>query len=227
MHHLYRKDAPNSGNLERLAVPFEIKSVDDKGLIEGYGSVFHNIDWYKEKIAPGAFTRSLEEHTKAGTMPAMLWQHYSDQVPGVWTSMSEDKRGLRTAGELILDTQLGRESHALTKRKAVNGLSIGFVTRKSDTDDKTGIRTLLDIDLWEVSIVTFPANPKARITGVKQLPANIRDFEDYLREAGFSSNQAKAIASRGFKAADDARDEQAALEEVRQLVQRNINIFKP
>lgn len=210
-------------SLEYIERPFEIKSVEEDGVLLGYGSVFNNVDWYKERIAPGAFEKTLAEHVKAGTMPAMLWQHYSDQVPGIWTEMSEDKRGLKTKGEFILDTQLGRESHALTKRKAVNGLSIGFVTQKSETDEKTGIKTLLEVDLWEVSIVTFPANPKARITAVKALPQNIREFENYLREVGFSANQAKAIASRGFKAADEARDEPSALAELAKAVQRNIS----
>lgn len=193
--------------LERRSFALEIASVEQTGLIKGYGSVFGNVDSYKEKIAPGAFVDSLAAHTKAGTMPAMLWQHRSDQVPGVWTSMSEDKRGLKVDGEFILGTQLGKEAHVLTAKKAVNGLSIGFVTKKSELDEESGVRTLTAIDLWEVSIVTFPANTKARITDVKSLPKNIREFEDYLREGGFSANQAKAIASRGFKAADDARDE--------------------
>lgn len=218
-----RKETPIE--IERRTVALEVSSVDDTGILKGYGSVFNNVDLYKEKIAPGAFVDTLAAHSKAGTMPAMLWQHWSDQVPGVWTSMAEDKRGLKVDGEFILDTQLGKEAHVLTKRKAVNGLSIGFITKKSERDEESGIRTLLAIDLWEVSIVTFPANTKARITDVKSLPTNIREFEGHLRDVGFSAQAAKSIASSGFKAADNARDEQAALAELSSIMQRNAKIL--
>lgn len=218
------KESP--GVLERLQVPFVEVKTTDEGTLSGYGSVFNNVDWYKEKIAPGAFEATLSAHAKAGTMPAMLWQHFTDQVPGVWSTMSEDKRGLKTNGEFIRETQLGKEAHILTMKKAVNGLSIGFMTKRSERDEESGIRTLLEIDLWEVSIVTFPANPKARITGVKSIPTGIREFEEFLRDAGFSARAAVKIAARGFKAADDARDEPDALAELSNIIKRNTNLIQ-
>jgi HK97 family phage prohead protease len=125
-------------------------------------------------------------------MPAMLWQHDSNEPIGVWTEMVEDSKGLRIKGKLALDTTRGKEAHALLKMGALNGLSIGFVSKQWAYDRETEVRTLTEIDLWEVSLVTFPANEKARVTNVKAADelATPKDAERILRDAGFSKSDA-------------------------------------
>lgn len=179
-------------------VGFEIKAVNADGTVEGYGSVFGVRDNYDDVIAKGAFVQSLKDHKAAGTMPAMLWQHDADKPIGVWTEMVEDEKGLRIKGQLAMETVKGKEAHALLKMGALNGLSIGFMSKEWAYDRDTEVRTLTAIDLWEVSLVTFPANEKARVTNVKsadELQAP-KDAEKVLRDAGFSKSDATAFVSR-------------------------------
>lgn len=213
-----------------IAAPLEIKELTDEGQFAGYASVFGVTDLGGDIIAPGAFRRSLREHRKAKTMPKMLWQHRADMVPGAFSHFEEDEKGLFNEGQLALDTQLGRETHALLKLGALDGESIGYVPVKWAFDEETGVRTLKEVDLWEVSIVTFPMNPAARVSAIKRIAPEgiktIREFEDFLRDAGgFSHAQAKAIASRGFKPTDH-RDGDGGVEELALLIQRNIKLFQ-
>lgn len=199
--------------LDHRIVPFEAKALDDEArLFEGYGSVFGVVDAYADVVAAGAFARSLKEWRAKKRAPALLWQHDPSQPTGVWDELREDEKGLYVKGHLA-DTQLGRESHTLLKMGALSGLSIGFRTRKSKIDEESGIRTLTDIDLWEVSLVTFPANDPARVTAVKAEGAwpTEREFEELLRDAGFSRTIAKAIIASGYRAAqrDAARADEA------------------
>lgn len=179
-------------------VGFEIKAVNADGTVEGYGSVFGVRDNYDDVIAKGAFVQSLKDHKAAGTMPAMLWQHDADKPIGVWTEMVEDEKGLRIKGRLAMETVKGKEAHALLKMGALNGLSIGFMSKEWAYDRDTEVRTLTAIDLWEVSLVTFPANEKARVTNVKSADemATPKDAEKALRDAGFSKSDATAFVSR-------------------------------
>lgn len=179
-------------------VGFEIKAVNADGTVEGYGSVFGVRDNYDDVIAKGAFIQSLKDHKAAGTMPAMLWQHDAGKPIGVWTEMVEDEKGLRIKGRLAMETVKGKEAHALLKMGALNGLSIGFMSKEWAYDSETEVRTLTAIDLWEVSLVTFPANEKARVTNVKSADemATPKDAEKALRDAGFSKSDATAFVSR-------------------------------
>jgi len=179
-------------------VGFEIKAVNADGTVEGYGSVFGVRDNYDDVISKGAFVQSLKDHKAAGTMPAMLWQHDADKPIGVWTEMVEDEKGLRIKGQLAMETVKGKEAHALLKMGALNGLSIGFMSKEWAYDRETEVRTLTAIDLWEVSLVTFPANEKARVTNVKSADemATPKDAEKALRDAGFSKSDATAFVSR-------------------------------
>ena len=177
---------------------FELKSIKADGTFEGYGSVFGVKDSYDEIVAPGAFADSLNTHRSAGTMPALLWQHRSGEPIGVYTSMAEDAYGLKLHGQLALKTQRGAEAYELLKMKAISGLSIGFQTREDSYDRLSGIRTLKRVDLWETSLVTFPANDAARVQGIKT-GLTIRDAEKALREVGFSQSDAKVIVASGFK----------------------------
>ena len=193
---LERKDA--AGGREVRSFALQIKATGDDGTVEGYGSVFGVRDNYDDVIAKGAFVQSLKDHKAAGTMPAMLWQHDADKPIGVWTEMVEDEKGLRIKGQLAMETVKGKEAHSLLKMGALNGLSIGFMSKEWAYDRETEVRTLTAIDLWEVSLVTFPANEKARVTNVKsadELQAP-KDAEKVLRDAGFSKSDATAFVSR-------------------------------
>ena len=189
-------------------VGFEIKAVNADGTVEGYGSVFGVRDNYDDVIAKGAFVQSLKGHKAAGTMPAMLWQHDADKPIGIWTEMVEDEKGLRIKGQLAMETVKGKEAHALLKMGALNGLSIGFMSKEWAYDRDTEVRTLTAIDLWEVSLVTFPANEKARVTNVKSADemATPKDAEKALRDAGFSKSDATAFVSRVMRMGEVRRD---------------------
>jgi uncharacterized protein len=179
---------------DHFDVPFQIKAISPDGLFSGYGSVFNVIDSYKEVVVPGAFTESL-----AGKTPSLLWQHRSGEPVGVYTSVREDNVGLYVEGKLALKTTRGAEAYELLKMGAITGLSIGFVTREDSYDKVTGIRTLKKLDLWEVSLVTFPANDAARVSAVKGIDSlnTLADVEGYLRDAGgLSRREAVALVSR-------------------------------
>jgi uncharacterized protein len=189
------------------AFGLEVKDVTDSGTIEGYASVFGGApDSYGDIIAPGAFSDTLAKHKRDGTMPLMLWGHDSNSPPiGNWTDMAQDGKGLWVKGEADLEDPMGQRVHRALKKKAMKGLSIGYETVDSETDAKRpGVRLLKSVDLWEVSPVNFPAQRRAAVDTVKSyisagsLPS-LREFEDFLREAGgFSKSQATAIAGKGL-----------------------------
>ena len=206
---------------------FELKALSESGSFEGYCSVFGVRDSYDEIVAPGAFTESLAAHKAAGTMPALLWQHRSAEPAGIWTGMVEDHIGLKGIGQLALKTVRGQEAYELLKLKAITGLSIGFVTREDSYDKVTGIRTLKKIDLWETSLVTFPANEAARVQGVKAIEvlSSMPEIEDYLREAGgFSRNEAKCLIARIKQSIRG--DAEGGLAQLSAALTGNINILK-
>jgi len=185
-------------NTKHFDTPFELKSLNETGAFEGYGSVFGVKDSYNEIVAPGAFADSLLSHRTAGTMPALLWQHRSGEPIGVFTAMREDDIGLHVTGQLAMKTSRGAEAYELLKMKAITGMSIGFVPRTDTYDSKSGVRTLTAVDLWETSLVTFPANEAARVQGVKSIEsiATLRDAERLLREQGMSRSEAVAFVAR-------------------------------
>lgn len=193
-------------NLKHLNFALELKGdVASDGTFEGYASIFGNEDFYGDIIAKGAFKASLRDWRARKQMPGMLWQHDWAQPIGVWLEMVEDERGLKVRGRLLVeDVRQAAEAYALLKAGAIWGLSIGYQVREDSYDEKTGIRTIKKLDLWEVSLVTFPANQDAQISAVKaaldndELPT-IREFENFLREQGFSRSESEAIASHGLK----------------------------
>ena len=201
-----RKDAGCGREVRSFAL--HIKSAGEDGTVEGYGSVFGVRDNYDDVISKGAFVQSLKDHKAAGTMPAMLWQHDADKPIGIWTEMVEDEKGLRIKGQLAMETVKGKDAHALLKMGALNGLSIGFMAKEWAYERDTEVRTLTAIDLWEVSLVTFPANEKARVTNVKsaeELQAP-KDAEKALRDAGFSKSDATAFVSRVMRMGEARSD---------------------
>lgn len=184
---------------DHIDCAFECKAINDDGSFEGYGSVFGVVDSYKEIVAQGAFSESLQALKAQNRMPSLLWQHRSGEPIGVYTEMREDAIGLHVKGRLALKTTRGAEAYELLKMQALSGLSIGFVTREDSYDKLSGVRTLKRVDLWEVSLVTFPANDAARISGVKTIETieSLSDAESYLRDAGgLSKAQATAFISR-------------------------------
>lgn len=199
----------SGGARQTRAFALDIRAAGDDGSIDGYGSVFGVRDNYDDVIASGAFVASLAAHKASGTMPAMLWQHDAGEPIGIWSEMVEDSKGLRVKGQLALETTRGREAHALLKMGALNGLSIGFVSKQWAYDRDTEVRTLTEIDLWEVSLVTFPANVKARVTNIKaaaEALAAPKDAERILRDAGFSKADATALVSRVMRLGEERRD---------------------
>lgn len=183
---------------------FSVKASAD-GTFTGYGSVFGVVDSYKEIVAPGAFAASLKDRAAKGRAFPILWQHNSAHPIGVYDKIEEDSKGLRVTGRLLVDdVALARETHALMKAGAVTGLSIGYFVRKSSYDELTGIRTLSQVDLEEVSVVTMPANDEARVDAIKLKLAHgtmptLSEFERLLRDAGFSRTQAAIVAAYGLK----------------------------
>lgn len=221
---IQKRDAGTSREVRSCVL--EIRAVGDDGAIEGYGSVFGVRDDYDDVIATGAFVASLAAHKAAGTMPAMLWQHDADEPIGVWSEMSEDKKGLRVKGQLALETVRGKEAHALLKLGALNGLSIGFVSKQWAYDRETEVRTLTEIDLWEVSLVTFPANRKARVTNVKAATDEIatpKDAERILREAGFAKADATSLVSRVMRMGEERRESAQSTAHAMKAAQRLLN----
>jgi uncharacterized protein len=156
-------DLPFGVEIKRAAS--DISTVAPSGVFEGYASVFGLVDAGRDEVLPGAFAASLAKRGASGVK--MLWQHRAAEPIGQWTSIAEDKRGLRVSGRLNLAVARAREVLALMRERAVDGLSIGFKAGRSAIDRKTGIRRLYAVDLWEVSVVTFPMLPQARITAVK------------------------------------------------------------
>ena len=145
-----------------------VSSPDASGFFEGYASLFGVPDLSRDVVMPGAFKHSLAVNGTGEVK--LLWQHDPAQPVGLWTLLEEDKKGLRCEGQLNLDVQRGREIYALLRQGAVNGLSIGFKTVRSRKDAASGGRQLLAIELWEISVVTFPLLPEARVSAVKKRP---------------------------------------------------------
>jgi HK97 family phage prohead protease len=218
--------------IKYMDVALSLKDLNEEGTFEGYGSVFGVVDSYNEVVMPGAFKASLKEHKKNKTWPKMLWQHRSAEPIGVYETLEEDDVGLFVKGKLLLEVQRARETHVLLKHGALDGLSIGYVPVKEKweplQEDGPNVLKLFELDLWEVSPVTFPANGKARVSDVKSIAdriQTIREFEDFLRDVGgFSCERAKVLASRGFKAL--AREEPESTEELASAITRNISILK-
>ncbi len=142
---------------------------EEGGLFEGYASLFDLPDLARDVVERGAFAASLARRGPSGVR--MLWQHDPSEPIGHWLSLAEDARGLKAIGRLSLSVARAREVHALLREGAVDGLSIGFRAVRSRKEAATGRRRLIEIDLWEISVVTFPLLPQARVLSVKSAQA--------------------------------------------------------
>jgi HK97 family phage prohead protease len=154
-------------------VPLDVKALADNGEFEGYLSVFNNVDSYGEMVMPGAFTGSLVDGARKGRSVKLLWQHDTDRPIGVWKDLAEDKKGLYAKGQLLIDDSVqAKEAYGLLKAGAVDGLSIGYrVIEAAPHPDKNNVLQLRKLDLMEGSIVTFPANDRAKVDSVKHILA--------------------------------------------------------
>ena len=188
-------------DIQHKSIAFEIKREPDQdGVFEGYASVFDIVDGGMDVVSRGAFTKSI-----AARKPKMLWQHDPSQVIGVWDEVREDERGLFVKGRLLKDVQKGREAMALMRVNAIDSMSIGYKTIAATEEGSGAVRRLLEVDLYEVSVVTFPMLEAAKITDIKSIKTE-RDFEAFLRDAGYSRKEATAIALHGYKALEPQRD---------------------
>src|SRR5437763_14870505 len=149
----------------------------------GYASLFGVADGAGDVVAPGAFAKSLR--TGGIERIRMLYQHFAHEPIGVWQDIREDARGLYVRGRLTTDIERGRDVLALLKDGALNGLSIGFKTQRARRDPATGARVLIEVELWEVSVVTFPLLQGSNVTAIgskNDAARHIRHAADAMRQ---------------------------------------------
>jgi HK97 family phage prohead protease len=154
--------------------------------IEGYASVFGRVDQGGDVVQAGAYRRSLAALAAEGRAVKMLWQHDPAEPIGVWDEVREDDRGLWVSGRILTEVGRGREAAALIAAGAIDGLSIGYRAVKAGRDEG-GRRLLAELELWEVSLVTFPMLPEARVGQKAQAP-------DWARLAGLVAEARRALA---------------------------------
>ena len=213
-----------------LDVSFEVKTAeedDQQGMFSGYGSIFNNKDLGNDVVMQGAFAQSIGR--KGAKAVKLLYQHKQDEPIGVFDEIIEDRRGLKVKGRLAMGTQRGREVYELMKMGALDGLSIGYRVEPKgyDYDEKRKRRYLKSVDLMEISAVTFPMNPKARIQAVKGAERTVRDWEQFLRDEGsLSRTEAKAAASAVSKALEQRDAVKEEQPEVLEALSRFTNILK-
>lgn len=191
------KDGSPSSVMSHLDFGCEFKFAegeDKAGVLEGYASVFGVLDRGGDIVLPGAFKRTLADWKRRKQAVPMLWMHDPHQPIGVWTDLVEDDKGLKVVGQMFMDVPQAAVVRSLIKGGAIGGLSIGYMSKDAEVDRATGARRLKTVDLWEISPVTFPMLPEARIDGVKTFDPNA--LERALRdEAGLSHREAKAAIS--------------------------------
>jgi HK97 family phage prohead protease len=152
---------------QKLHATINIKSLSEEGVFSGYASIYDEIDSQNDCIREGAFQTAIENAEKNGKHPKMLWQHNPSQPIGKWLEIKEDDRGLFVKGQIFLDIQKGFEAYKLIKEGVIDGLSIGF--RIKQASRRKNHRIIEDVDLLEISLVTFPANALATIQEVKEV----------------------------------------------------------
>ncbi len=197
---------------ESIEIKSSIKAYHDDdenknyGTFEGYGSVFGNKDLGNDVIEAGAFAKSLKRRKPQNVK--LLYQHKSDMPIGVFDEIKEDAHGLVVKGRLALKTQAGAEAYELLKMGALDGLSIGFrVNPKEVSYDKRGNKRIIkEVDLMEVSLVTFPMNPQATVRSVKGEEISIREWENGMRDAFSLSRSEAKMAAKAVTDAFGQRD---------------------
>ena len=185
--------------LETKRASLALEEIEIDGSFSGYASVFGLVDLGNDVIEKGAFAKSLTSRKSSGVR--MLWQHDAAEPIGVWTDVREDARGLYVEGRLAKGVARAREALELMRAGGLDGLSIGFRTVKARKDARTGLRHITEADLWEISVVTFPMLPQARIDNLKADLPTVREFERWLtRDAGLSRSAARLVIAKGYSA---------------------------
>jgi uncharacterized protein len=198
--------------LETKFAALDLKMTAETGVIEGYASKFGIEDRGGDVMMPGAFKGSLSGRASAGVK--MLWQHDHYRPIGIWDELKEDSTGLYVKGRLLTDIQQAKEAAVLMAAGAIEGLSIGYRTIKSE-DGEGSQRKLIEVELWEVSVVTFPMLPEATAVlksddfeEIKQIMAaggrlTARQFEKVAKGLGLSNAQAERAARIHLKGQGD------------------------
>lgn len=214
--------------MRRSTLPFQVKAVSEAGEFSGYGSVFDVKDDYDHIVIKGAFARSLEDWKKKDKLPKMLWQHDIAEPVGVYTKMEEDSRGLYVEGKVLIEAgALEKRAYTHLKAGSIDALSIGYMVPPGGMEYNKDLDALLlkQIDLWEVSLVTFPANPEATVDDVKSIVDSPKEFERFLREAGLTRSQAKGLMARGYNGLRNLRDADEEDREVK-MAQEMLNMLR-
>jgi len=198
--------------MEFAGSPFEIKSLNDRGHIEGLLAGFGNVDHGGDKLLPGCLSKSLAERS---TPLPMLLHHDMKRPIGAWKEWREQTDGLYVSGNMTLATRDAKEAHALAKDGALTGLSIGWEPKRTTRDGDT--RVVVEAELFEGSLVAIPMNPKTHVTAIKCI-SGARDIAELLQEAGVSGRKAKAAAGAAWKAINEHSDEAAAEAELATLI---------
>lgn len=227
--------ASKSMQHKSLSIPFELKREPDAdGYFEGYAAVFENVDRGMDVIQRGAFAKSLG----SGRKVKLLWQHDMGSVIGVLVELREDERGLYVKGRLLADVRKGAEALSLLRAGAIDGISIGYRVVQATKEGGGSVRRLLEVDLYEVSLVTMPMNELATVTDVKSVDwSNKREVEAGLRDVfGLTQGEAKAFMADGFAglaakrdvASDDPETEDgedfAEIMDLLRQLQENLNV---
>jgi len=185
--------------MKNITQKFEIKAHNDEtGTFTAYANVFNIKDEANDVTMKGAFINTIAEHKAKQTMPKLLAQHGHTSMPiGVITDMEEDEKGLKISGKFALGTQAGKEAYELVVMKAIDSFSIGFVTveSKNDVFDGESVRALLELDVKEVSLVTFACNEDSKIESIKSALLNNsvtpKMVQGALQESGLTNRQAE------------------------------------
>lgn len=209
------------------------QTIQEDGFFSGYLAVFDNVDSHGDVIRKGAFLKTIEAWKLKGKYPAIFWDHNPSEPIGIFTLMQEDDKGLYVEGWLLIkDVPRAQATYALMKVGAIDGMSIGYITKLFKRDPKTNIRELLELELVEGSIVAFPSNPETLINSVKskldegELPT-LPEFEKFLRESGFSKSEDEKRARRNALAQRLVGSQLVSFELVDYLIKnKNINNFE-
>ena len=192
-------------NRQSFKIELKAEAVQEDGFFSGYLSVFDNLDSHGDIVRKGAFAKSIGDWESKERFPAIFWDHNPSEPIGVFTALKEDEVGLHIEGKLLVsDVPRAKSTYALIKAKAIDGLSIGYITRKANKNIQTNVRELLELELIEGSVVAFPSNTQTLISDVKskledgELPS-LPEFEKFLRESGFTKSQSVAIAGKGLR----------------------------
>lgn len=218
------KNMKNAGFFKQRETKFVSTNLDKvhlDGSFSGFASIFGDKDLGNDVVEKGAFANSLSK--RSTSMIKMLFQHDPDQPIGVWTHIEETSKGLFVQGQITQGVSKGAEVLELMRSGAVDGLSIGFRTVRAKQDRIKNVRRILEADLWEISVVTFPMQEGARIEAVKanqigRKKPTVREFERWLlRDAGLTRSEAKAVIAHGYSHVSNT---QAAVSDTQTLAER-------